>query len=264
MLTSLLNHRNWMPLHRVLIKAYGLEAAAILSDICARHDHAEIKGDITEAGFFVYPVAEMADNIGLSKDRQAAPLARLADAGLIEQRLVGAPAKRHFRLAETFESAIAALFAEQGKPAPRKADPKSDEPKQPTEIGESIDVWKRSRVTYYTHHKQEFEERINLPPKEVKALQRIVTEVKNRTAIKAAKKPTEVTRAELIRSLDILLEKAARLDEWYMSSFLPSNLSGRLPQILDDILKKKSATNNQPKTNLPNYGELDTRFNAGS
>lgn len=71
-------------------RAYGLDCALLMAELTQRADKSQ--------EWFVYTSAELKINTTLSRLQQDKAIKRLEQLGCIETKLMGLPAKKHFKL----------------------------------------------------------------------------------------------------------------------------------------------------------------------
>lgn len=98
-----LNEDNYGVYNRPLAKAIGLVPAVVLSELIQkRRYHASKRELINDArhgdGWFYHTIEAMEERVGITRHEQESALKKLKDLGLIEAKVFGLPARRHFRL----------------------------------------------------------------------------------------------------------------------------------------------------------------------
>lgn len=86
------------------MKAIGIDAAILLSDLCDRADYYEqwrqSDSSIMEDGWFYATAEDIEGTTTLSRHKQVQALKVLQEAGIIETDVRGMPAKQHFKIIE--------------------------------------------------------------------------------------------------------------------------------------------------------------------
>ncbi len=105
MVKSLLSSQNWLPYFKPLAQAFGdNDPAILLSELANLHEYYSSNCLLTEDGYF-FCTAEMLERaICLTPYKQAQALSKLEVQGLIQTKLAGMPAKKHFRFPDGFEN----------------------------------------------------------------------------------------------------------------------------------------------------------------
>lgn len=95
----LLSSGNFITVNRTLIKSYGLDAAVMLGELASEFLYWDERG-AAEGGWFYSTVENVEQNAGLTAHEQRNALVKLAEAGLVEVKRGGMPAKRYIRIVE--------------------------------------------------------------------------------------------------------------------------------------------------------------------
>jgi hypothetical protein len=103
---KLLSNDNFIAVNKTLAKTVGLDEAVILGELASEYNYYEAN-DMLIDGLFYSTVENVEDKTTLSDYRQRKALKNLQEAGLLEVRRKGVPAKRYILLRE---DRIAALF----------------------------------------------------------------------------------------------------------------------------------------------------------
>lgn len=99
-LLKLLASSNYISVNKTLIKAIGLEEAVILGELCSEYEYWLQENKLTEDGMFYCTSERMEYNTGLSEHQQRKAIQSLKNAGIIDMRLRGLPATKHFKINE--------------------------------------------------------------------------------------------------------------------------------------------------------------------
>lgn len=95
---GLIATRNFIPVNKDLIKAFGLEEAIILGELASEYNYFEQKGEISEDGYFYSTADNVEENTTLKEKRQRNALNNLKEKGIIDVKLKGIPAKRYIKI----------------------------------------------------------------------------------------------------------------------------------------------------------------------
>ena len=98
-----LNPTNSVSFNRAVAHALGLGAAVVYSALISKQVYYEQRGMLDEKGFFFSSIADLQESTTLTKRQQSAAVKALIDAGLIEHKKRGMPAKRYFRVIDDME-----------------------------------------------------------------------------------------------------------------------------------------------------------------
>lgn len=99
-LISILASRNHISVNKSLIKAFGLDEAVLLGELCSEYDAWESGGKL-EDGMFYSSVENITENTGLSAYEQRQAIKSLENAGILSTELKGLPARKYFKICET-------------------------------------------------------------------------------------------------------------------------------------------------------------------
>jgi len=95
LITGVLSHESWFPLHRPLIIVLGLESAAVLQFLINYYKQLKTKD---KSGWFYCTVDKLEEKLGISSKPQIRILQNLESSGCIEMKKTGMPARRHIRI----------------------------------------------------------------------------------------------------------------------------------------------------------------------
>lgn len=102
---SFLNQKSYGTYNRKLAKEYGVIIAVIISELVEKRnyhmDREELISDERHGdGWFYHTIESLEGRTGIHRREQETALRKIEGAGLIEIKIFGVPAKRHFRLCE--------------------------------------------------------------------------------------------------------------------------------------------------------------------
>lgn len=100
---ELLNPTNTGSYNRPIAHALGLAAAVVYAALINKKVYYEQHNMLDEDGFFYSKIADLEESTTLTKRQQSAAIKVLIDAGLIECKRCGMPAKRYFRVLDDIE-----------------------------------------------------------------------------------------------------------------------------------------------------------------
>lgn len=95
----------FLTVNKHLAKIVGLDAAVLMAELASTYNYYESTDQLTDDGMFFETVERIEENTTLTKYQQAKAVTVLTDAGVLETRKIGIPAKRYFKIDED------ALFA---------------------------------------------------------------------------------------------------------------------------------------------------------
>ena len=98
-----LNPTNTGSYNRPIAHALGLAAAVVYAALISKQVYYEQHDMLDEDGFFYSKIADLEESTTLTKRQQSAAIKVLLDAGLIECKRCGMPAKRYFRVLDDTE-----------------------------------------------------------------------------------------------------------------------------------------------------------------
>ena len=98
-----LNPTNTGSYNRPVAHALGLGAAVVYAALINKQVYYEQHNMLDEDGFFYSKIADLEESTTLTKRQQSAAIKVLIDAGLIECKRCGMPAKRYFRVLDDTE-----------------------------------------------------------------------------------------------------------------------------------------------------------------
>ncbi|MCI5667602.1 MAG: DUF6017 domain-containing protein [Oscillospiraceae bacterium] len=98
-----INPTNTGSYNRPIAHALGLGAAVVYAALISKQVYYEQHDMLDEEGFFYSKIADLEESTTLSKRQQSAAIKVLIDAGIIECKRCGMPAKRYFRVLDDTE-----------------------------------------------------------------------------------------------------------------------------------------------------------------
>lgn len=98
-LVSMIASNNYIVVNKQLARAFGLEEAVMLGELASQMEYWQQRGELND-GYFYSTVENVKDNTTLSDKRQRSALNALKEAGIIDVKLAGMPAKRYIRINE--------------------------------------------------------------------------------------------------------------------------------------------------------------------
>lgn len=98
-LVSLIASNNYIVVNKQLARVFGLEEALILGELASEMEYWQQRGELKD-GYFYSTIENVKDSTTLSDKRQRSALGTLKDAGIIDVKLAGLPAKRYIRINE--------------------------------------------------------------------------------------------------------------------------------------------------------------------
>lgn len=100
---QMLNPSNTLTVNRLLAHAIGLSEAVAYAALISKCSYYERNGMLDDSGWFYSTVPDLEASTALSEYQQKRCIKNLVDAGLIESKNRGLPAKRCFRIIEDIE-----------------------------------------------------------------------------------------------------------------------------------------------------------------
>ena len=98
-LVSLIASNNYIVVNKQLARAFGLEEALLLGELASEMEYWQQRGELKD-GFFYSTIENVKDSTTLSDKRQRSALNTLKDAGIVDVKLAGLPAKRYIKINE--------------------------------------------------------------------------------------------------------------------------------------------------------------------
>ena len=96
----MLSARNYIIANKEIAKLFGIEEAILLGELCSELKYWAENGETTADGYFFSTVENVKENTTLSDRRQRAAIKTLKDAGILDVKLSGLPAKRYIKINE--------------------------------------------------------------------------------------------------------------------------------------------------------------------
>jgi hypothetical protein len=109
LLRSLLSSRSYITLSKPLARRIGNNAAIMYAEIIAKNEYFKEKGKLTADGFFYNTIENMEEDTCLTERQQKPAIKLLMSLGLIEYKVKGQPAKRHFKIVDDERILISVL-----------------------------------------------------------------------------------------------------------------------------------------------------------
>lgn len=94
---ELLANDNYIIANKTIAKEFGLDEAILLGELASEYRYWVKRGELTD-GYFYSTVENVKDNTTLSDKRQRSALTALKNAGIVEVKLMGLPAKRYIKI----------------------------------------------------------------------------------------------------------------------------------------------------------------------
>lgn len=104
-LVSLIASDNYIVVNKQLARAFGLEEALILGELASELEYWQKRGELKD-GYFYSTIENVKDSTTLSDKRQRSALNTLKDAGIVDVKLAGLPAKRYIKINEQQLAAV--------------------------------------------------------------------------------------------------------------------------------------------------------------
>ena len=98
-LVSMIASNNYIVVNKQLAKTFGLEEAILLGELASEMEYWQQRGELKD-GYFYSTIENVKDSTTLSDKRQRSALNTLKEAGIIDMKLAGLPAKRYIRIRE--------------------------------------------------------------------------------------------------------------------------------------------------------------------
>lgn len=130
-LVSMIASNNYIVVNKQLARAFGLEEAVILGELASEMEYWQQRGELQE-GFFYSTIENVKDSTTLSDKRQRSALNTLKDAGIVDVKLAGLPAKRYIRINEKQLALILLNNSDENSKASSAETEELETPKQQT------------------------------------------------------------------------------------------------------------------------------------
>lgn len=98
-LVSMIASNNYIVVNKQLARAFGLEEALLLGELASEMEYWQQRGELKD-GFFYSTIENVKESTTLSDKRQRSALNTLKDAGIVDVKLAGLPAKRYIKINE--------------------------------------------------------------------------------------------------------------------------------------------------------------------
>ncbi len=98
-LVSMIASNNYIVVNKQLARAFGLAEAVLLGELASQMEYWQQRGEVND-GYFYSTIENVKESTTLSDKRQRSALTALKDAGIIDVKLAGMPAKRYIRINE--------------------------------------------------------------------------------------------------------------------------------------------------------------------
>lgn len=97
---KLLASDGFLSVNKHIARIVGLDAAVLLAELASSHNYFEVTEQLTDDGMFFETVDRIEENTTLSKYQQSKAVNVLVEAGILETKKIGIPAKRYFKINE--------------------------------------------------------------------------------------------------------------------------------------------------------------------
>lgn len=130
-LVSMIASDNYIVVNKQIARAFGLEEALMLGELASELEYWQKRGELKD-GYFYSTIENVKDSTTLSDKRQRSALNALKDAGIVDVKLAGLPAKRYIKInEEQLASVLLNNSSENGKASSAET-AKQEAAKQPT------------------------------------------------------------------------------------------------------------------------------------
>lgn len=103
--------RNWLPVSKPIARYFGSnDIAVFLSELANKFQYYEERGMLDEEGYFYASAEDLEEETCMSRHKQAKAVEALEREGIIETKLKGVPATKHFRFTEESEIQISKIL----------------------------------------------------------------------------------------------------------------------------------------------------------
>mgnify|MGYP006277558131 FL=1 len=113
---DLIKSDGYITVSKELARKIGLQETILLSELISQHKYFKQRNELDKEGYFYCTVDKMEKQTTISKKTQTRKINNLVEMGLIEKKLKGLPAKRHFNINE---QKILDLFLDKNSDNPR-------------------------------------------------------------------------------------------------------------------------------------------------
>lgn len=97
---NLLSSNNYAIVNKKLVGVLGIKAAYLLGELAGEYEYFEVNGMLEEGDWFFSTATNVTERTQLSKKEQLNAIEKLKDAGILEVKCMGLPARRYFRFNE--------------------------------------------------------------------------------------------------------------------------------------------------------------------
>jgi len=111
---ELLRSDGSVTVNKSLIRKVGLIEAVVFSELVSRYCYFRDRDRLKKGGYFYNTVSDLEEATGVSKRYQLSSIAKLQRLGLLEMRVMGVPATRHFRFTQDHIDSLAVLLLADG------------------------------------------------------------------------------------------------------------------------------------------------------
>src|SRR6056297_3255667 len=114
---DLIKADGYITVSKELAREIGLQESIILSELISQYEYFKKENRLDKNNYFYCTVDKMKKNTTISKKTQTRKINNLINLGLIEKKVKGLPAKRHFKINE---KEILNLFFDKNTDDPRQ------------------------------------------------------------------------------------------------------------------------------------------------
>ena len=104
--------------NKALLRAIGIDETLLYSELLSRWRYFAQHGQLTDDGYFYNTVDDLEAATTIGERRQRKAIKSLENLGLIEQKNIGVPQKRHFKIIEDAEVLIKLIASEKHQRTP--------------------------------------------------------------------------------------------------------------------------------------------------
>lgn len=130
-LVSMIASDNYIVVNKQLARLFGLEEALMLGELASEMEYWQRRGELKD-GYFYSTIDNVKESTTLSDKRQRSALNTLKDAGIVDVKLAGLPAKRYIRINEQQLATILLDNSSENGAASFAETEELETPKQPT------------------------------------------------------------------------------------------------------------------------------------
>ena len=88
-------------INKKLIQLVGLIGAAVYSELASRYHYFKDRGRLTDGGYFFNTKEDLEEATGVTRRQQDTAVKELMEMGILEMKVMGIPASRHFRFTDS-------------------------------------------------------------------------------------------------------------------------------------------------------------------